>query len=612
MFLFYKEKQFQIELTSEDFDAGVDDFLKELYIYYKPNFNSWVVPDNKIEELLLWFDRYKYNCIIQNSAEEKLQEIKNSYSRELEVYRDRSFDKSILTDNVLHKDFQFDSIQWRLKRNRVLDAYDAGTGKTFMNICTVSYLFQNNYIDSLFIISPIGIEYSWMYSMLEFVKFYKEEDFFIIDNETKFQPFAKVQDKKIIICSQHLIADLIVSYHKDKKKQKSRSKKRIRWNLIPLDIKKEWNKNSLAFIIDESDLFKNSEAQRTKAFYSISNQFEYRYEVTATPNINRFEDIYMQIHMLDKSIIPMSENAFKLWLAEDIDETYGKNKFRIRSYNTDRVHEVMNRMRFVFTRKIKEEIPEIATEVINEFVYLQLTDIQKQLYRKVVEEELFIMQEEYDEINWRLLLSKLHLMCQVFDNPLLMQDKVFKDDEMNKLLKTWALEADPKFIALQSKLNYYIDTLDEKIVIFDYHPLTLDLLYEKFKDKYNPVIIHGSLKVKDKKKDRFEKEYKFNNDPNCKLALLSSLTSSAGGNWNKDCHRILVYSCPLDTKEYEQLQNRTDRVTSNENSIVETFCYARTLDQFRVDRSMGRIDLSNVMGKRITQGELEKLLKGAF
>jgi hypothetical protein len=614
LFIFFKDKKFKIELSYNLYDKEEFDEISLLFnkLFIKFNFSDklWEIPKERIDEIIMWLDRNNIKYSLQDSAIQEIENIKNSYSRELEIYRNVKFNNSILNKDIVPYNYQLESINWRLKRNCVFDSFDAGTGKTMMNIVTVSTFYNMGLIDGIFIITLNGLEGQWIEQILEFINLYKEDDFFIINNKNKNKPFEQSYDKKIILCANHLFADVLYSYRDTQ--TKTRSKKHVKWGKHIPNILQLWGKKEMAIIVDESDEFKNSKAIKTKALHSVKSQFKYRYNATATPNIDHFHDIYSQVTFLDHSLIPMSEPAFKLSLAENIDTRYGLNKFKIIKYNTAKVSEFLNKIKYVYIRKLKEDLPEIATKVELEKVYFKLNVTQRELYTKIVEEELHILQEEFDKITWRLLLSKLHLMCIVFDNPCILKNKIFKNEEINKLINSWKFEFDPKFIALKSKLNLYIDSRNEKVIIFDIHPETLDELAIRFKD-YNPVVIHGSLKdEKNKGVERDQKRLKFNNDSTCKLALLSALTSAGGGNWNTNCHRIIVYSCPTSAKQLEQLQNRTDRANSKENSIVELFCYSRTLDSFRVNRSMQRVNLNDKLGKRLSQEELDNLLKGVI
>jgi len=209
-------------------------------------------------------------------------------------------------------------------------------------------------------------------------------------------------------------------------------------------------------------------------------------------------------------------------------------------------------------------------------------------------------------------MSKAHLINEVFNNAELLRERQYSSKELHTALDRWSFDKDPKFIALTEMLEDYIEERDEKVIIYDYRPKTLDTLYEKLK-KYNPEIIHGSLKgIKDKDLDRKQKEDRFNDDPNCKIFLLSSLTSSAGLNLQKSCHRIIIYNMGDDGEAFRQEIDRTHRIVSIEDTIIEILYYPETFENIRVQRNLNRISLNDRLGKEITEEELKNLLNGKF
>ena len=359
---------------------------------------------------------------------------------------------------------------------------------------------------------------------------------------------------------------------------------------------------------DESHLFKYSDTIRTKALNSIKPYFKYKTLVTATPNINAYEHIYPQLNFIESSIIPMTEESFKIYISKEIGNQWGK--YNIVKYDTEKIQEINNKSKRVFFRRLMEDVPEMKARKFISEVYFDLTKEQKKIYHLIFELELARLYEEYDIVTWKLLLNKLNSIMAVMDNPCILKKETFDSQSLMQLLNKWNIEQDPKFIALTSKLEDYIEEKNEKVVVYDYRPDTLDMLNIKFK-KYNPVIIHGSLKgIKNKELDRQNKEDIFNYNKDCKLALLSSLTSSAGINLQKACHRILVYSMPFDGEDFYQLGRRTHRITSLEDTLMEIFNYPNTIDNIRVQRNLGRIELNDKLGKEISQGELDKLMNG--
>lgn len=599
----YINKNFFINFNIINFDNDIikeaNNYLKYNFLKYNPSIKKWNIPYERIDEIILRFSKDNIEFNLTSSAFNEIEKKSNKKS-EIKFYRDIEINYSFLKKKLFN--FQKEAILWRLNRNRYLDSLDAGLGKTAINISVFSNFYYNNKIDSIFIITPIGLTYHWKKEILDFVTLFNEDDIILIDNDNKIRAFSKYTDKKIMIISNHLLPDLIYSYKKDCKKV--RSYKKIRWNSIKLDIKKEWNKENIFLLIDESHMFKNLKSIRSKSLNSIKNNFEYRALLSATPWINSIEHAYNQINLIDESIINMNEIAFRLSISESIGNRFDRNS--INSYNKENVKKFLDDINMVFDKKLKEDVPEMKTKKIVTPTYLEINTLQRKIYQKVIEREIYKLEQDYDNITLKLILNKMHLLCYAIDNPFLIKD--LYDDEINKLLLHWTLDKDPKFIMLKSLIKNYVDELNEKVVVFGVHPKTLNMLYNEF-SKYNPLIIHGSLKVKDKELDRINKMEKFNNSDENKIAFLSALTSSAGGNWHKRCRRLIVYESP-DAEKYRQLIDRIHRIDSVKNAIINILVVDKTLDNVRVNRNLNRVNFNDKLGKVMNQNELSKLLRG--
>lgn len=607
----FKDNQFYIDIkVSSEFDEGdyqsEIDYLKYHYIFYSDR--KWKIPTDKIQELIMWFDRDHKDYSITDSCANEFERIQNSYKREVDFFRNRKLDESILNQNVELKNFQKHFVNWRLQRSAYLDCHDAGTGKTIQEICTFSQLYKDGFIDGIIILAPIGLSYHWEREILSKVNIFKKSDIQIIDNLLKVKPFDKFTDKSILIIRHDLYADCIASYNKNYSSNKSL--KDLKWKTADyVDIKAIWKKKNIFVCLDEGHGFKNTSAIKTKAIFSTKKYFDYRAYVSATPWINGVEDSYAPLTFIDHSIIPMSENAFKLWISTSIGNRF--DRYAINEYNSNNVQKLMQSYQHVLTQVRKEDLDEIKT--IKHYKDIQCEIIPKQflLYRKIVEQELRVMQEEYDEITWKLLLTKLHLILEVFDNPLLLTKRQYDDSEIHSILDSWKIEEDSKFIYLKNRLEDLIDYQGKKVVVYDTHPMTIELLSQKFK-KYNPLIIHGNLKVKNKDLDRQEKEDLFNYNDSHKLIILSAFTSSQGINLQHGSSNIIFYSLPFDATLVKQGQERTDRVTSTGDSIIEYLYYPESIDSYRYNVVVNRMEFNRNIDQVLTQDDINRLLNGSY
>jgi hypothetical protein len=606
----YKDNSFNIDIKLEEnedksnFQDHVN-YLKYHFLYFSSNTKKWNLPINRVDEILSWFERHYKNYKVTDEALDQLEKILNK-KEEVKFFNNKKFDISILKENKRKdlKQFQKEEILWRLQRNRYLDALDVGLGKTLINACVFSQLYKENKVDGIIILCPLGLEYQWKYEILNWIDLFKKEDFLIVNNENKEQPFSCNKNKKIIIIQNHIFKDVILSYKKGYNFGKSA--KKIKWKEY-VNVPKEWGKKNIFILIDESSDFRHTKSIKTKALNSIKHRFKYRAEISATPFINRIEDAYFQINFLDESIINISENAFILYLADELwDSKYGR--FNIRRYNNINVDKFYKNISPVFRRKLQSDIPEMKTKKIIKPIPIEMNEIQRKIYQAVVEEEIYKLEEDYDKVSWGLVLNKFHIISQAIDNPMLFKDRIISNN-LSGLLDKWELSKDYKFNLLKSLIHRYIDDYKEKLIVYAIHPKTLDMLNNQF-EKYNPLLIHGELNVKDKNLDREEKKRLFNEDDKYKIFFISALASARGINLQKKCRRIFVYEIPNDAERFEQLSGRTARIDSVNDSIIEIPVTQDTINVVQYNRTVNRVNLNNLMSKEISKGELRNLLQG--
>jgi len=607
----YLEKEFVITfdgfIDRDQFDTDCN-YLKSLFLYYDKVKKYVPIKENVIDEILMWFYRDKVDFILTEISKTKLIEIKERYNRELKVYRDRIFTPDLIKEGEELFPEQIEIVNWCLKRNVYINASDTGAGKSPCTVAHLTYLFKNNLVDKFLIVTPIGTTDNWYYSILQFSPFFTEDDFGFIDNTNKYQPFSSMKDKKIIITTDHILDDIILSYKLDHKKTKSN--KGIRWNKIYCDIKKELNVTTLGLIQDEFHSSKNPEAIRTKAMINIKSMFDYRFGLTATPNINKFEHIYTQAHIIDHSIIPMSYNAFLLDISTSIGDRF--NRYSITEYNEERVNFYREKLKSVMIQVMKKDFKHFTIERIPKTHKLKLHPIQQELYIKIWQKEISKLQNEYDFLQVKQILesSKLPQKMRVIDCPSVLKVEDYNDPEITKLLSKWKLEYDPKFVLLKTLLKNEIEELGEKVIIFDPSPHVLNLLFNEFKN-YKPLIIHGQVEnEKDKDKERQEKINQFNNTEENRLFLLSTRTSSASSNLQKKCRRTKFYTIPDNTEDYRQGIDRIYRIVSTQDALIDHFLFPDTIDNFRYERMVNRMTLSDQLTKELDQETLGKLLRG--
>ena len=600
----YSNNRFGITINSFDnFDENLN-FLRSLYLSYDPNTREWTFGVNRIDEILLWLEKNNIDGYRLTPAAQEMFESFKEYNNksELKYFRSATLDKSILTPGTTLYKFQEEGINWLLKRNKSYVADDAGLGKSIESICTFSQWYKEGKIDAIFIVVRTGLSYHWKREILQFSNQFIEDDIQIINNDNKSLIFKDLK-KKIIIVPNHLLGNIFAQYRDNKKTKLSK----IRWNSGTLyDIKMNWNKNSICLVIDESHEMKNSKAVRTRVIMAYAYQFDYKLLLSATPAINKFEDWWAGIFLIDNSILGMSENAFKIQISKKIGDKWGI--YNIQEYDEDAILKVKNKISSHILKRLKKDIPEMKTKQLIKSVFLEMNPLQKDLYKAFMQNEVNRIEQEYDKVTVRFIFQKFPYLLQIVDNPDLLKGKI-QSDEVLKYLNKWNFNDDPRVVFLTGALEEYIENQKEKIVVFDNHPLTLSSLSERFK-KYKPLILHGN--TGDDEKSRQNKIDKFNdvNSEN-KIFFLSTLLGGAGINLNYACHHVIFFSLPHSTTLYRQAIDRIYRITNTFDAIIEIPLLDATIDLIRYQTNINRTLLNDsFLNQELSKETLKNLLNG--
>lgn len=606
-----KEKDRFIAILEDDLFEDYNNFSKPRGVAYSKQDRGFPIKGFRIWEFLMWFDKYRWQYIMDEDGIHVLEENPWFKDSGLEIYRRQKIDFSILNKGIELSPLQIKDIESLLSKNRVCNFNDAGLGKTGISIVWFTILYNQGKTDSAFIVVPPGMSYQWKREFLKFTHIFKDEDFFLVNNETKVKPFEQAIGKKIMIVPDHMFTDCFVSYRKDY--TRSKSWKRIQWQEY-VNVLEEWQKKSITLIIDEAHRWKNNGsingAIKRKALDAHLHSFHLRQPLTATPAINGFEDYHGLISIVDKSAFPLSKEAFAITVAKDIGDKYSPYAIKDWMYNEKAMIDYRPTIQKYSIQRLKKDDPDMKYKQHLKPIYFEMSYLQEQLYNAISEFYLEKLEKEGEKITVKEVFNKFPYLMMVLENPMLLKDKFITED-INKLIKKWTIHHDEKLTYLTAYLDDLIRGQKEKVLLFDYHPETLDMLGDKF-NKYKPLVVHGKIKVKDKEKYKDFVKEKFNDKQSDNmLALLSSTSMSAGGNYEQGGNNIIVYSLNNDATEARQLIDRQNRFSSTRDNYVQFLVMAKTLDEIRYNRIVGRIKMNDdFLSKEMSASEIRKILKG--
>lgn len=573
---FYVLKLIVIE-SDEFYQIQLD--MKKFRVYYDKKSQGFKIPNLDLVKLLK-FKGYQFS-----NYSDFINDKQELIESETDYFRRETFDESIV--KIKPYKYQLEDIQWLIKKSRNFIASDPGTGKTFEAISWFSHLRKNQKIKGILIVVKNILQYHWLREILEYSNMFQENEIGIVDNKNK-HTYLENETPYVIIIPNH--APILSTFIESNEQNISKLK-------------------DYCLVIDEVHEFANIDSKRTQSLSSIIDLFSYRLFLSATPALNDYTKWFTLMKLLDKGIIQHNSLlGFSLDVGKFIGDKF--NPFKVLSYNTDRVQYYNQLFRGWVIKRIKSELPEMKTKQTMKPIWFQLSNKHKAIINLV--KELELDKVDLKTLSYSTIQNKFPYMVMALENPELLKTKIKETDKelfyqpLKKLLDSWKLEDHNKIIYLDEYLKQKIEVENEKIIVYDTHPVTLNQLSERY-SKYNPTMIHGEIKLTNESRQQIIDD--FNNlKSKTKLLLLNIQSASSGLSLNKGgCKVIIFFTLSFDAILTRQGCERVSRINSVEDSFVEFLTFDKSVDSIRMKHTINKINFNDTMFKNDIH--LDELLK---
>jgi SNF2 family DNA or RNA helicase len=364
-----------------------------------------------------------------------------------------------------------------------------GLGKTFVIQTVLNHLVYRGDVEKYVVVCPPEGILNFRDEILKFNSFELTEDQVYVCSVYNRKPFDDPKYKVILMTYQNLIM-LHNDYYKEHHGERAIGKRIVK-NYIPFDRLG----SKLAIICDESAEFKNPKSRTWKVLNKMKDFFFYRYILTGTPAPKYAADLWTQMRFLHSSAVPDEYETFIRRIA-DVGNQF--SPYAVNSYHEDKVNKFLEDTVYLVSReKMLGNID--LPELVMDSVLCQLPPKQEDLYRSVVDYELYTLKEQNGVVYPSKLRSKFMLLCMALHDPrLLSMGSLAKVPEMNasviKKAEKWNIEDNGKWDAAVSLLDKYIAEQRKKVILWSAHPYIIDTLHEKLK-KYKPIKIHGGIEM---------------------------------------------------------------------------------------------------------------------
>ncbi len=338
------------------------------------------------------------------------------------------------------------------------------------------------------------------------------------------------------------------------------------YSLVYRDIKTLSQVNWQAIVLDEAQNIKNPTTKQSQAVRQIPVDF--RIALTGTPVENRLSELWSILDFLNPGFLG-NRTFFQKRFANPIEKYGDRNSLNM-------LHSLVRPFilrRLKTDKTIIQDLPE--KQEMN--VFCGLSEIQAQLYQKLVDESLVKIEESEGIQRHGLILTLLLRLKQLCNHPLLISNKS-KNTKPNKLITDVN-----EFGNESGKLIRLTEMLDEIIqeesyaIIFTQFSEWGKLLKFYLENTLNQEVLflYGATR----RQQRQEMIDRFQNDPNApKIFILSLKAGGTGLNLTRANHVFHVDRWWNPAVE-NQATDRAFRIGQKQNVQVHKFVCSGTLEE---------------------------------
>lgn len=315
-------------------------------------------------------------------------------------------------------------------------------------------------------------------------------------------------------------------------------------------------------VLDEAQNIKNTEAKQTKSIRHIANEADkkasipcHRIALTGTPLENHLQELWSIFDFLNPGLLG-SKNSFRTKFIVPIEKK-----------EDEEVAQKLSKLVKCFALRRLKTDPEVVSDLpekIEMEVTTSLTDEQRVLYKKVVDEMMPTLDSSSGIHRKGLVLSTITKLKQICNHPTLyFKDSSPLEDRSGKLNRL-------------EELLEVILAENDKVLIFTQYAQMGHLLQKHLKEKYNQEVLylHGSLtrKARDEIVTRFQKE----DGP--QMFILSLKAGGFGLNLTQ-ANQVIHYDQWWNPAVEEQATDRAYRIGQKRNVQVRKFICKGTLEE---------------------------------
>jgi SNF2 family DNA or RNA helicase len=458
--------------------------LKDHQARYDPKSYSWILSPPKVDEICEALEDLDVLIISEKTKEEiKLLQkpvVKSSIDRiefSVEDLKAPPFE-----GRSPYEKFQLEDVAKCVNHIYYALFNEQGTGKSYVLISALEILRKyRNLKKVLFVTSNSGV----INIKKEFKRFSNfDTEKIAIGGIRNRRPF--VDETDVVICSYRSFLLISDEYQKDRDKKTGRKTKKYRSTPIPLEA---WLHGEYsAIVLDESHFISNSSARQTQALHLVREFFNRAYLATGTPADSE-EKYYSQLTFLEPTLT--HNFSYLEWLEEYADIGNRFSRQAINFFKKEKKAQLADIVQSVSVKRLADECLELP-EHLEKTVYVELSDLQKEIYETLVREKLKEIHRA-QAMDLKTIRNYFPYFIEGIDNPCMLVDNEKVPESVQKLARRFTFDKHSKLEALDELLEKHAKS--SKIILWCFHP-SVGFALQSYLKKYKTMVINGQSKPK--------------------------------------------------------------------------------------------------------------------
>lgn len=608
------DNKLYVRCSGSDFNEQIES-CRYLKMQYDPARKAWFVSPGKYREVETEFSQYgieisEYDRLCLKTYLESLSDFKRITKRS----ERRKFDPSILKMPPKYE-WQADDIQRAINQTSMLFKWSTGTGKSYALSGTLEALRSIGEVKKAIVLtSSIGIM-NLASELEKFMKSFDRSRCLVVPSVTSLKDRAifSNDDYDIIILGYDTFKSINDYY--DKTVNNRTKKVAYKKSSLPLD---KWYGDYAGIVfMDECHLLGNHGSHRADTISMNIKFWKYRYLFSATP-ADKEEKFYFTLRILDNALV--KGMPYTDWLSTYCElgtkfSRYAPNKS---TWNYGKWNALMSKLSGAYIAVRDKSLLNLPSAVDVPLISIDMSPQQRAIYESFSNINLELIRSQVDnegKDTVRALIGAFQTLQMAVDNPEAIKDSVV----MKKLetIETPAVETFrsalakfdykkhfTKLDALANIIDYECNELGNKILVFYFHPKTLDILRELYPKAY-------SISAQQTDEERFDTISKFKRSS--EKVLFASILIANTSFTLTECKAEVFYERCWSGVVYEQARGRIHRIGQTDEVRYYNICYNNSIDNLQLVNLQTKGQVIESIGKRdiLSQSDWQTIFNGS-